>query len=266
MSANAFAAGHGGRTLLTNADFSDGADPWIAGSNLFGGNGAIWREFRILDTEERITRGSGSVTFNSYDDGESDVVESFLFQEFTAGPSTSPWPTVFSTDDAIVFRGTARATQTGTNTVVRAFIKTLGYNDLGWEFQTKDEYSQFFPLTAADQDFELSITYPDLEVDDSLQVIQIGFEITTRFAGGDMGTGTITFSNLQAFVEGDDEPEPQMWLGYEMDASGWVDTGDFLGSVWAGAAPWIWSLSLQKWMYLPATEPSEGGEWVHLMK
>ncbi|MCD8481641.1 MAG: hypothetical protein LR015_02530 [Verrucomicrobia bacterium] len=120
-------------------------------------------------------------------------------------------------------------------------------------------------MTTTDQNFSLSITYPDLSVDDSLQVIQIGFEITTRFAGGNMGTGSITFSNLEAFVVGEEQPVPT-WLGYEIDENGWANTGDFLGYIFAAAAPWVWSLTLQNWMYVPATEASEGGEWMYIVK
>lgn len=253
--------------LLTNTDFV-GTEPWIAGSNLF--TGTNWTAFvgstdGRYTVESRIQRSGNSVIFSAYDDGVSDIIESYLFQEFPAGPATSPWATRFSTGDVIVFNGTARAATTGTNTVVRAFIKTLGYNEMGWEFQTKAQYSDFAPLTTTDQNFSLSITYPDLSVDDSLQVIQIGFEITTRFAGGNMGTGSITFSNLEAFVVGEEQPVPT-WLGYEIDENGWANTGDFLGYIFAAAAPWVWSLTLQNWMYVPATEASEGGEWMYIVK
>lgn len=253
--------------LLTNTGFV-GTEPWRAGSNLF--TGTNWTAFvgshdARYTVESRIQRSGNSVIFSAYDDGVSDIIESFLFQEFNAGPLTSPWPTVFSAGDVIVFNGTASATQTGTNTVVRAFIKTLGYNSMGWEFQTKGEYSDFVNIGPNSQDFSLSITYPDLAVDDSLQVIQIGFEITTRFAGGTMGTGTITFSNLEAFVVGDEQPTPT-WLGYPIDENGWANTGDFMGYVYAAAAPWVWNLNLQSWMFIPAEEAGEFGEWVFIVR
>lgn len=258
----------GNTPLLTNTNFV-GTDPWIAGSNLF--TGTNWTAFvgstdGRYTVESRIQRSGDSVIFTAYDDGVSDIIESFLFQEFTAGPATSSWPTIFSTGDVLVFTGTARATQTGTNTIVRAFIKTLGYNSMGWEFQVKPEYSDFAPLGAADQNFELRITYPDLAVDDSLQVIQIGFEITTRFAGGNMGTGTITFSNLEAFIEGDGDPTPATWMGFPVDENGWANTGNYIGFVWAGAAPWGWSLSLERWIYTPAEELGEVGEWFYILR
>lgn len=256
--------------LLENTDFV-GTDPWIAGSNLFGGGGTVWKSFATLEAEDRITRSGNSVTFTSYDDGESDKIESYLFQEYGAGPATGTTPTIFETGDVIVFKGTARATRTGANTsdmVVRAFIKTLGYNDLGWEFQTKEQYSDFHPIGATDESFELSITYPNLAEDDSLQVIQLGFEITTSYDAGPkaMDSGTITFSNLEGYVVGDVDPGPTTWLGYTVDETGYVDTGAWMGMLWTGAAPWIWSPSLGKWVYIPANVATAGGEWTYFLK
>lgn len=257
----------GNTPLLVNTDLASTED-WIAGSNLFVGG--AWQAFigspgGDFTVESRITRNADSITFNSYDDGESDRIESYLFQEFNAGPATSPTPTIFNTGDVIVFKGTASATTAGgdpSDVIVRAFVKTLGYNELGWENQTKDEYSAFQPLTTTDTTFELSITYPDITVDTSLQVIQVGFEITTEYDGTNMDSGTITFKDLEAYVQGD---EVAMWLGYEV-VDGNANTDTFLGWVEVSEAPYIWSYSMNKYLYIPATEPSDGGEWIFINK
>ncbi|MCD8481642.1 MAG: hypothetical protein LR015_02535 [Verrucomicrobia bacterium] len=73
--------------LLTNTDFV-GTEPWIAGSNLF--TGTNWTAFvgstdGRYTVESRIQRSGNSVIFSAYDDGVSDIIESYLFQEFPAG-------------------------------------------------------------------------------------------------------------------------------------------------------------------------------------
>ena len=258
---------------LENADLSAGTDPWIAGSNIFVGG--TWQAFISSlggdYTVDSVTNVGSTIVFSSRDDGTSDMIENFLFQEYGAGP-VEPTLTVFATGDVIRFTGRARSTRTGADTsdvITRAFIKTLGYNDLGWEFQIKDEYTQFFDLTNDWQDFDLSITYPDLAVDDSLQVIQLGFEITTSFDGAAMDAGTIEFENLVGGVEGRDGGG-ETWMGFDVVPANGItpataDTGDWLGWVAVDQAPFIFSYSLDQWMYV-AEQDASGGAWVYLFR
>ncbi|MFO7724689.1 MAG: hypothetical protein R6V45_03985 [Oceanipulchritudo sp.] len=250
--------------LLENTEF-DGFDNWIIGSNIFTGN--TWQAFVTAPDaypfEERVAPEGDGFVFNSWDDGVSDKIETFLFQEWGAGPAGSPTATEFETGDVIVFRGSASATKSDPSDVVaRAFIKTLGFvNDLA--FQLKDEYTVFFPLTEDLQDFELSLTFPDLEVDDSLQVIQIGFEITTSFDGTNMDSGEIFFKDLEGFIEGDGTG--MEWLGMPMDEDGWVNTGDWMGWVNAGDAPWVISATLDKYVFVDESSVTENGGWVYIL-
>jgi hypothetical protein len=133
----------------------------------------------------------------------SDTVETFLYQEFDAGPENSLWPSNFEPGDVIVFKGLASANRSGADTsdiIIRAFIKTLGYNLAGWEYQLKEKYSAFASIGPNEEPFELSIVYPGAQVDSTFQVIQLGFEITTSFDGTSMDSGTIVFSNLEGFI------------------------------------------------------------------
>lgn len=230
--------------LQDTTNFSAGT-AWLAGANLFVGG--EWSAFATLEAPDRVvSNGDGSFTFNSYDDGVSDGIEAFLYQEFNAGIAESEWPNqIFATGDVIVFKGEASATRSGADTsdmIVRAFIKVLGYNELQWEFQTKAEYSAFHNIGAANEAFELSVVFPDIAVDTSLQVLQLGFEITTQFDGNDMDSGTITFSNLEGYIVGDGNGggTGETWAGIEIDANGNVDTGDFLGLVHVTHAPWVY--------------------------
>lgn len=50
------------------------------------------------------------------------------------------------------------------------------------------------------------------------------------------------------------------WFGYPVDAGGNVDTGSFMGFLNVTlAAPWVWSFSLNNWLYIP--DVTEGGAW-----
>ena len=248
--------------LLVNTDFSS-YDNWIFGANRFQPVNT-WLEFvtapDAFSYESRVQSVDEGFVFKSWDDGIADKIETYIFQEYGAGPPASTTPTVFETGDVIVFNGSARAELTGANTndvVVRAFIKVLGYNEQNWAFQIKPEYSAFFNIPQQDiqQDFTLSIVFPDLAVDDSLQVVQIGLEATTVYDGTAMDSAEILFSNLEAYVEGEEET----WDGFPVQQDGWVDT-NYMGWVNIAAYPWIWSASLNTYIY----KDLGNGGWVYI--
>lgn len=254
----AAAAAFANETILLNADFSSGTDEWSVVSNKFvGGNWQAtvgsWDPGTYQISDFVSASGNGFV-FTSWDDGASDRIEHFLIQEWTAGPTTGAWPTEFSTGDVLIFKGSASATKSASTVLARAFIKTLGYNEMGWEFQVKDAYSDFLVLTDQLQSFELTMTYPDLAVDDSLQVIQMGFEISTDYNGSAMETGSIYFEGLEGYIKGD-VVEPTTWRGYTPNAEGWVLTEGKMGWVNVSRSPWIFSYGLDKYVYLPDTSP-----------
>jgi hypothetical protein len=249
--------------LLVNTNF-DGYTGWIAGANKFAPVDT-WREFvsapEAFPWEERVAPSGAGFVYSSWDDGASDKLENYLFQEFRAGPTDS----IFETGDEIVFRGSASATRTGADTsdmVVRAFIKVLGYNELGWENQTKEQYSAFHIIGETLEPFDMMITFPDLAVDDSLQVVQLGFEITTLFdsSSNSMDAGTIYFENLEGYVVGEEEPVV-MWAGFVVDASGIANTGDWLGMVYTEHAPWIYVYDMGKYMFMPTEAIATSGAW-----
>jgi len=251
--------------ILENADFSNGFENWFIGSNIFTGN--TWQAFveapDAYAFEDRVAPEGDGFVFNSWDDGVSDTIETFLGQQFNAGPAGSPTAVeLFEAGDVIVFRGSASATTSDNDVIARAFIKTLGFvNNMA--FQTKMEYTEFFPLTGTLQDFELSVTFPDLAVDDSPQVLQVGFEITTSFDGTNMDTGEIFFKDLEAFIEGDGTGAE--WLGMPMDENGWVNTESWMGWVNANDAPWVISATLDKFVFVDESSVTENGGWVYIL-
>lgn len=253
-------------TLLVNTNF-DGFTGWIAGANKFAPV-TTWLEFVSAPDayafEDRVAPSGSGFIYNSWDDGTSDKLENYLFQEFRAGPADS----IFATGDEIVFKGSARATRTGADTsdmVVRAFIKVLGYNELGWEFQTKAEYSAFHPIGSTLEAFDLSVTFPDLAVDDSLQVLQLGFEITNLFdsASNAMDAGTIYFENIEGYIVGDEVPVVT-WAGYTVDENGNADTGDWLGVVYTEHTPWIYVYDMAKYVLMPMEGIATTGAWSYV--
>lgn len=254
--------------LMTNTDFSNGFEGWTAGSNKF--LGGVWQEFVLAPDaypyEDRLKPTGDGFTFYSWDDGESDTLENFFFQEFNAGPPGSPTANeVFQTGDEIVFKGRASATRSGTDTsdmVTRAFIKVLGFVN-NQAFFLKEEYSVFQPLTSELTEFELSTTFPDLAVDDSLQLVQLGFEITNSYDGTAMDSGTIYFEDIEGYIvrEGGNT-----WAGYAVDENGWANTESWLGWVNASQAPWIQILSLDNYGYIEESGVTDSGSWMYILK
>ncbi len=239
-------------------------DPWIASANTWADIGktqySYWTQLGVAD--QVVPSGDGFV-FSSWDADETQsAFETFVVQEYKAGPPGGFENTTFSTGDVIVFKGEASATITGANTsdvIVRAFIKVLGYtNNLA--YQTKLEYSDFHPIGSNLEPFNLSVVFPDLTVDDSLQMLQIGFEASTRWdpTAGSMDTASIFFKNIEAYIEG------SSWQGYDLDENGFTDTGDWMGWVMAANAPWVYNMDLGGWTYIPDEAISDSGAWVYV--
>jgi hypothetical protein len=49
------------------------------------------------------------------------------------------------------------------------------------------------------------------------------------------------------------------WLGYPVDENGWADTGDWLNWVNVTSQPWIWVISLEKYVYV-----GDDSGWVYI--
>jgi hypothetical protein len=68
-----------------------------------------------------------------------------------------------------------------------------------------------------------------------------------------------------AAVTGVSGDQPMEWAGYPwFDESGYVDTGEFLGWVYVGDAPWIWVTGLDRYIYAEESGISDAGGWVFI--
>lgn len=65
-------------------------------------------------------------------------------------------------------------------------------------------------------------------------------------------------------VYAQDELTETTWGGHSANVEGQVDTGDFLGWIFIKHAPWIWSYTLNRWIYAPDPGPAAPGTWCYL--
>lgn len=63
---------------------------------------------------------------------------------------------------------------------------------------------------------------------------------------------------------GDTDIEPTEWAGFPISEEKWVDTGDWMGSLYIGERPWVFSDRIQRWIYLPEANVAEDhrGVWM----
>jgi len=248
--------------LLEDTGFllSSEETPWISGANTFLPK-TTWAGFDLLDAPTQVVPSGQGFVFSSYDDNESDYIETYVFQEYKASPYAGSFgPTEFKTGDVIVFKGTASATRSGndpSDMKVRAFIKTLGWVN-NMSHQILPEYSAFHDIGSTEEPFDISITFPDVVVMDNPQLVQIGFEISTEFDGTAMDSGTIYFENIEAYIEG------TTWAGHDVDENGWTETGA-LGQVNVMHAPWVYVRKTGTYVYINENAYDANGGWVFVV-
>lgn len=54
------------------------------------------------------------------------------------------------------------------------------------------------------------------------------------------------------------------WGGIEPDPGGHINTGTWLGWIHVGYSPWLWSYSLNRWIYAPDPGPGFSGAWLFI--
>lgn len=78
----------------------------------------------------------------------------------------------------------------------------------------------------------------------------------------------LNWNEFSMHLDPDPEPldETETWAGYELDAQGWTLTDNFMGWINAKRDPWIWSIGLNKYVYLPESHVKTSGAWMHVRK
>jgi len=53
------------------------------------------------------------------------------------------------------------------------------------------------------------------------------------------------------------------WAGYPLIENGFVNTGDFLGYLYVGQAPFVWCYRMERWIFLPEENAAGSGAWLY---
>lgn len=63
---------------------------------------------------------------------------------------------------------------------------------------------------------------------------------------------------------GDTDIPPTEWAGFPINEDNWVNTGDWMGSLYIGERPWVFSDRIHRWIYLPEGNVAEDhrGVWI----
>lgn len=101
----------------------------------------------------------------------------------------------------------------------------------------------------------------------SATIDQIGFVAATADVGVDWYFSNMRIMTGDSISDADNggPVEPEGWYGYEISAEGWVDTAAWMGMVYVANDPWVYSLDLQNWIYIPANGVFEAGAWSYVL-
>lgn len=94
-----------------------------------------------------------------------------------------------------------------------------------------------------------------------------GFFLATG-TGANQTVPTMQLDNI-SIKTGEDinsgQTDPDTYAGYPILEGGFVDTGNWLGFLYIGDAPWVWSYSLNSWVFMEEPEADTPGAWVYLL-
>jgi hypothetical protein len=81
---------------------------------------------------------------------------------------------------------------------------------------------------------------------------------------GDALIAVVTGYEVEVDIVQEGKNVDPTWAGYPIGAEGWVDTTPWLGFLNVAQAPWIWSATLNKWLYIDEGAVTQGGGWVYI--
>jgi beta-glucanase (GH16 family) len=240
----------GSRNILGNPDFEDEKiGPWGANSAFLNQDGEFLRNYggtwndaydisAILEYGPDIS-GGFFMPFLIYG-GRYPFLQHVLSQGFPVDELD------FAPGDLLTFRGVASAGKAHPDVVTEAVIFVIDRNE------GRLPQSATVSIGPDPEDFEVSAV---LEISD-VKWVNIGFRIINMNYDG----GWISFSNLEATLN-----EKVLWGPWEINA-GYVDTSPWMGWLWVEKDPWIWSFSLNHWLYCPGENVTGSGAWVYVPK
>jgi octaheme c-type cytochrome (tetrathionate reductase family) len=82
----------------------------------------------------------------------------------------------------------------------------------------------------------------------------------SRLNFANLGYDEVKAAQLQLMMQSD------YWAGYPVSPAMGVDTGSWLGWLSVEFAPWVFSYSMEKYIYLPEELVTENGAWTYIMK
>lgn len=227
--------------LMINNDFEYGEEPWIVHTNKLdesggwiGQAGSWGGAYSVFDHVS--SNGDGTLTFSSFTEGDAPQAEHLVYQEW------SPQSIELVEGDTIRFRGVA-SSAVGEGFSALAFIRVLDTS-----FQPLGE-TVTLELGADTESFELVTVLPS-----TFNVLQSGFSIT----GPQTESASVTFSALETTLN-----EAATWAGWVIE-EGLVNTGGFLGWLSLENDPWLWSYTLNDWVFADESLVGESGGWIFL--
>ena len=230
--------------LLTNPDFQLGEDPWIIHTNKLddsgnwtGQSGSWGGAYAVFDY---VTLEDDTFVFSNYAVGDSAQAEHLLYQEL------NPLSVDLLPGDVVRFRGTAEAFARADGISTQAFIRIL---DFAFQPLPASAVVDIGPETGP---FALEAVIPA----ETFNVLQLGFGITAPQSED----ATITVSGIEGTLN-----ESPTWAEWPV-TDGYVNTGGWLGWLFIDQAPWIQSLSLNKWIYAPEGSITHRGSWIYIPK
>ena len=229
--------------LMINNDFEFGPEPWIIHTNRLNeageylGQVASWAgSYGVFDYIS--LQGDGVLTFSNYAENDSPRAEHLLYQEW------SPKVIDLLPGDLIRFRGEASAVISAEGYEMEAFGRVLDFS-----FQPMAG-TVTLPIGAEVDAFELETTLGE----EAFNILQTGILIK----GPQSETATITFTGLETTIN-----ESMTWAGWPM-VEGNVDTEGWIGWLYVVNDPWVWSYTLNKWIYAPEAFINTGGSWIYI--
>ncbi len=219
---------------LEFAIFLDTANYWIADS--------AWDNPDTTDFVEGVsvwTRVESSILTGTLSNGDStfEPREAFVVQQETDLLGTTRTKVIFDLTSEMDDTGYMLGDQKVVSVGGTVFTTALSFSYPGAPVVLKDWIDQHKGDYTVDMDGSLY---------DSMIVATTEGILTLDPVGSWSGTRTA-------------DDELITWMGFTADANGFMDTGEFMGTLYVGEYPNIYSYDLQSWFYAPSIESEPVG-------